>query len=77
MGLYFTKKWVPIGSLSQSLGVPNSFGDSASVTDRCCLSMSGVSVGACCHLLTYLVTWRCLRGGRGVFERYLSGIHEH
>ena len=22
------KKWVPIGSLSQSLGVPNSFGDS-------------------------------------------------
>ena len=29
MGLYFTKKWVPIGSLYQSLGVPNSFGVSA------------------------------------------------
>ena len=30
-GLYFTKKWVPIGSLSQSLGVPNCFGDSDTV----------------------------------------------
>ena len=26
MELYFSKKWVPIGSLSRSLGVPNSFG---------------------------------------------------
>ena len=29
MGPYFTKKWVLIGSLSQSLGVLISFGDSA------------------------------------------------
>ena len=29
LGPYFTKSWVPIGSLSQSLGVPISFRDSA------------------------------------------------
>ena len=29
--IYFTKSWVPIGSLFQSLGVLNNFGDSVKV----------------------------------------------
>ena len=50
MGPYFTRKWVFIGSLSQSLGVLISFGDSAVVV--CFLQMELKYIS---HYISYYI----------------------